>query len=234
MSATVDRPAMQPPRQQQMAGLAAEKRHGLRGLDRRPHHGAGVAVDAARQIDRDDRRAGARSSPRSCARGALRPARSSPAPNSASMMMSRAGQAPPARPARSVRVQRAAACAASPLSRAAVADQQRPAPDSRVRPAAARRQIRRRHCCPGPPPPRRAGPAARARRRVGHRAPGIFHQRRCRACRRRSPAGRLRPSRRWSGVRSSRPTLAARADSGQIGLTGTPQHFDLAKFRQSA
>ena len=53
----LDRPAMQPPRQQQMAGLSAEERHGFGGADRRAHHRAAGAVDAAGQIDGDHRRA---------------------------------------------------------------------------------------------------------------------------------------------------------------------------------
>ena len=47
---------MQPARQQQMAGLAAEERDRVGGVDGGAHDGAGVAVDAARQVDRDDRR----------------------------------------------------------------------------------------------------------------------------------------------------------------------------------
>ena len=45
---------MRPPRQQQMAGLAAEKGHRLRGLDRHPHDGAGRTVDTAWQIYGDN------------------------------------------------------------------------------------------------------------------------------------------------------------------------------------
>ena len=47
---------MKPARQQHMAGLLAKERDGLRGLDGRSHHRPGRAVDAARQIDRNDRR----------------------------------------------------------------------------------------------------------------------------------------------------------------------------------
>ena len=43
--------AMHPARQQQMRRLAAEERHGLGGVDGDAHHGAGGAVDAARQVD---------------------------------------------------------------------------------------------------------------------------------------------------------------------------------------
>jgi hypothetical protein len=43
--------AMLPPGQQQMRRLAAEERHGLTRVDRNAHHGAGRAVDPARQVD---------------------------------------------------------------------------------------------------------------------------------------------------------------------------------------
>ena len=68
MSATCDRAAMQPARQQQMARLQAEEGDRLRRLDRRAHDRAGRAVDAARQVDGDDRHAGSRSPRRSSAR----------------------------------------------------------------------------------------------------------------------------------------------------------------------
>ena len=48
---------MQPSGQQHVTGLAAKERDALGGLHRRAHHGAARAVDAARQVDRDDRRA---------------------------------------------------------------------------------------------------------------------------------------------------------------------------------
>ena len=48
---------MNPARQQQMRRLAAEEGDGLGGADRDAHHGAGGAVDAARQIDAEHRRA---------------------------------------------------------------------------------------------------------------------------------------------------------------------------------
>ncbi len=49
--------AMNSSRQQQMPGLAAEERHRLGGTYRDAHHGTGVAVNTARQIDAEDRRA---------------------------------------------------------------------------------------------------------------------------------------------------------------------------------
>ena len=48
---------MQPARQQHVSRLAAEERDALARLHRDAHHGAARTVDAARQIDRDDRRA---------------------------------------------------------------------------------------------------------------------------------------------------------------------------------
>ena len=48
---------MHPARQQQMRRLAAEEGHGLGGADRDAHHRAGGAVDAARQVDAEHRRA---------------------------------------------------------------------------------------------------------------------------------------------------------------------------------
>src|SRR2546423_577168 len=47
---------MQPPRQQHVTRLAAEKGDALACLDGGAHHGAGRPIDAARQIDRNDRR----------------------------------------------------------------------------------------------------------------------------------------------------------------------------------
>jgi hypothetical protein len=43
---------MQPARQQCVAGLAAEEGDGFAGIDRRAHHRAAGAVDAAREVDR--------------------------------------------------------------------------------------------------------------------------------------------------------------------------------------
>ena len=51
------RPAKQPSRQEEVPGLAAEEGHGLPGDDGAGEDRAGAAVDAARQIDREDRRA---------------------------------------------------------------------------------------------------------------------------------------------------------------------------------
>ena len=47
---------MHSPRQQQMRRLAAEERHGLGGADRNAHHRTRRAVDAARQVDGENRR----------------------------------------------------------------------------------------------------------------------------------------------------------------------------------
>src|SRR5436853_1362937 len=51
----LDRSAVQPTRQLQVAGFPAKERHGVAGVDRSPQHGAAVAVDAAWQIDGDHR-----------------------------------------------------------------------------------------------------------------------------------------------------------------------------------
>jgi hypothetical protein len=56
-SGHLDPAAMHPARQQQVARLAAEKGHGFAGAHRHPHHRPAVAIDAARQIDGDHRRA---------------------------------------------------------------------------------------------------------------------------------------------------------------------------------
>jgi hypothetical protein len=42
---------------QQMRRFAAEEGHGLHGVDRSAHHGAGRTVDPARQVDSEHRRA---------------------------------------------------------------------------------------------------------------------------------------------------------------------------------
>ena len=47
--------AVDPARQQQMRGLAAEERDGFGRRDRNPHHRARRAVDAARQVDGENR-----------------------------------------------------------------------------------------------------------------------------------------------------------------------------------
>ena len=174
ISATRDGPAMQPARQQQMADLAAEERHRVRGFDRNAHDRASGAIDAARQIDRDHRDAagvhrldhGARQRPR---RRAARPA-----PNKASMMRSQsssaAGVASSTGPC-----QRSAARAASPLQPRFVADQT----DAHRKPASARMRA-----ATNPSPPLLPGPAttdhplalAHRGNPVGDRAPGIFHQ----------------------------------------------------------
>ena len=52
-----DAAAIHPPGQQQMRRLAAEEGHGRRGAHGGAHHEARGAVDAARQIDREHRRA---------------------------------------------------------------------------------------------------------------------------------------------------------------------------------
>ena len=53
-----DLAAMQPPGQEEMARLAPEERHRRQRLDAGAHDIAGGAVDAARNVDGDDRRAG--------------------------------------------------------------------------------------------------------------------------------------------------------------------------------
>jgi hypothetical protein len=52
-----DPAAMRPARQQQMCRLAPEERDGFAGADGHAHHRAAGAVDAARQIDAENRRA---------------------------------------------------------------------------------------------------------------------------------------------------------------------------------
>src|SRR4030081_3836307 len=49
--------AIDPARQQQMPRLAPEERHGFGGTDRDAHDGAGVAIDAAREVNAEHRRA---------------------------------------------------------------------------------------------------------------------------------------------------------------------------------
>ena len=204
MSATRTLPQCSRPGSSRWPGLRRKNVTLSAALHRRAHHGAARAVDAARQVDRDDRRAARVHRLDQRARLARRPARSSPAPNSASTMTPAPGDALRRAPARSPvparappRPHRPSAPPRSPSSisahRVAALGQQR-----------APRRSRRRHCCPGPPRPATRGAERMARDRVGDRAPGLLHQRRCRAMppaiARRSP----RPFRRASEARSSR------------------------------
>ena len=166
---------MEPAGQQQMADLAAEERHGLGRLDRDAHHRPGRAVDPARQIDRKDARRW-RSWPRSWRARTPSTGRSSPAPNSASMTTS-AGTSAAGAAAADGPGQRCAASGRVALEPARGRRPAAPAPGSRARPACGRRRSRRRRCCPAPRPRRRACRADAARRRFGHRPPGILHQR---------------------------------------------------------
>ena len=198
----LDRTAMQPPGQQQMAGLLAKERHGLRRLHGRPHHRAGGAIDAARQIDGDRPAPAGRSSPRSwLAASALdRPVEA----GAEQRVDDDAGAGEPVgrrglRPARSsVR----AASAASPLSRAASPTSS----TSTRKPRSARTRAATK-----PSPPLLPGPAT-----TTTRAPGGWRSATASATARPAfsisvdardaagdrSAGRPPPSRRWSAVRS--------------------------------
>ena len=182
---------MQPARQQQMAGLAAEEGHRVGCaltaapitapvVPLMPLGRSTATTGTPDRIDRLDHRP----------RRARRPARSSPAPNSASTMMSQSfelsGSAGVDRPAPA-----RAAAAASPLSAGAVADKLTPHREAALgqMPAATKPSP---PLLPGPAPPRpRACPADRAR---PHRRPRCrpLPSGRCPACRRRSSAGRPR------------------------------------------
>ena len=164
---------MQPARQQQVAGLAAEEGHGMAGVDRQPHHRAGGAVHAARQIDGNHRHPAAFMA-RIMARGRPSTSRSRPAPNRASMTMSQSlsetGEACSTGP-----LQRSAASAASPFSRACCANE---ADAHRI---AALGQMARRDetvtAIVARPRHNHHAPALQqGARRIGHGAAGILHQ----------------------------------------------------------
>ena len=186
---------MQPARQQQMARLAAEEGHGVAGFHRHAHDGAGGAVDAARQVDGDDRRAARIDRLDHGARQALdRPVEPGPEQRIDHDRLAadrrRRGLLERPLPARGG-LRRIA------LEPAALAHEEEPhlvaalGQNARRHEAVAAIIAGARHH-DGRPARQQAG------RRVGHGAAGILHQARCRACRRQWSAGRPRPFPPWS------------------------------------
>ena len=125
ISATSSAPQCSRPGSSRWPGLRRKKVTVCVALHRRTHDRAARAVDAARQVDRDHRRARRDSSPRSSRAAAPSPSRSRPAPNSASTIRA-SGSIAPGAAASIGPVHRAAASPASPLSLLAVADEQHP------------------------------------------------------------------------------------------------------------
>ena len=165
----LDRPAMQPSRQQQMAGLSAEEGHAVSLA--RTAAPMTAPLSPLMPLGRSTARIG---TPEALiasiiARASPSTGRSRPGAEQGIDDEPRPGQARAASPARSALASGRPPSAASPLSFAAVAEQQQRGPETRGRPGSGPRQSRRRHCCPGRPRPapaaRRADSAAPPRRR---------------------------------------------------------------------
>ncbi len=166
---------MKPARQQQMTRLAAKEGDGCIGLDRTSHHRAAVAVDAARQIDREDEGADSVDG-RDPGRAAIPSSgRSRPAPNSASTIT--AGE-----PNRGSRPSRPSPLQRPPRRGIALQPRRDRQPGSGGPDARARASSR---AATNPSPPLLPGPAITRTAAVGgkpgadrirHRTSGILHQ----------------------------------------------------------
>ena len=143
----------QPPRQQQMAGLLRKNVTVCDALTATPHDRAGGAVDAARQIDRDDR-GRLRVHASIIARGS---ALDRPIEAGAEQRIDDDVRAPQALPG-SAGISRTGPALGSQRSIALEPRRARrrssTGPRSRARRAGARQQSRRRRCCPARPPRR--------------------------------------------------------------------------------
>ena len=213
-----------------VAGLGAEERHRHFGVRRDAHDLAGVAVQAARHVDRDDRQPFARRSARSASAATPSIGRVRPAPNSASITSGR----PSSRRATASRPDLSTARRPRPHHRATrrAGRAARASPASRFAADDAPRRSRRRRCCRV-----RTAPATGCWRiacdnGIGDGLPRRLHERRCPACRRRSQQHRLAPfqrksagpGRHWRGRASARQPWRA-------GRLGRPTGIEPATSR---